>query len=386
MADYSCSPAQDALIYSIYQGPLEERPWQTFLNRLRDAVAANYATLLLRPPKEGDRGVVLNAVVFSPQVVDSYNQNYFALDPFVDLPTGEVYTLREFVPAEELAQSEYYCDYVWPLNILDIMGADMADAEGLNARLRVTRPQGAQPFGTAEKVLIKRLLPHLQQSIAIHARLVSSETEREVFADAIDRLSMGVVILDENARVLRQNRAAELLLRGGLALQVRNGHLLTGGRSDQRAFRTLLGDVVQAHLEGRPGFVKAMRVTTAHAEVGLLLRPLPRPAASELAVRASVAVFISDPSQRREAPTDVLIELFGFTPSESTLALLLANGLTLDEASAELGVSRNTAKSHLSAVFAKTGVTRQTKLVQLILKSVAPFGGTVDTEDEGGEC
>ena len=69
-----------------------------------------------------------------------------------------------------------------------------------------------------------------------------------------------------------------------------------------------------------------------------------------------------------------LRQLFEFTPAEAALALLLANGLTLDEASDELGITRNTAKSHLSSIFSKTGVTRQPKLVQLILKSVAPIG------------
>jgi DNA-binding CsgD family transcriptional regulator len=51
--------------------------------------------------------------------------------------------------------------------------------------------------------------------------------------------------------------------------------------------------------------------------------------------------------------------------------MLLANGLTLDQASAELGVSRNTARTHLRSLFSKTGVSRQTMLVRLILKSVA---------------
>ena len=74
------------------------------------------------------------------------------------------------------------------------------------------------------------------------------------------------------------------------------------------------------------------------------------------------------------ARIEILGQLFEFTPAEAALALLLANGLTLDEAAEELGVTRNTAKSHLSSVFSKTGVTRQPKLVQLILKSVAPMG------------
>ncbi|MFK0573079.1 helix-turn-helix transcriptional regulator [Endozoicomonas sp.] len=50
------------------------------------------------------------------------------------------------------------------------------------------------------------------------------------------------------------------------------------------------------------------------------------------------------------------------------------NGLTLDEASETLFISRNTARVHLRSIFSKTGVTRQTMLVRLILKSVAPLG------------
>ena len=69
----------------------------------------------------------------------------------------------------------------------------------------------------------------------------------------------------------------------------------------------------------------------------------------------------------------MITRLFGLTPTEASLAMLLANGLTLDEASDELGVSRNTARTHLRAVFSKTGVSRQTGLVSLILRSVAPL-------------
>ncbi|MCY1183803.1 hypothetical protein D3C76_1770240 [compost metagenome] len=54
--------------------------------------------------------------------------------------------------------------------------------------------------------------------------------------------------------------------------------------------------------------------------------------------------------------------------------MLLANGLTLDEASEELGISRNTSRAHLRSTFSKTGVTRQTMLVRLILRSVATLG------------
>ncbi len=53
--------------------------------------------------------------------------------------------------------------------------------------------------------------------------------------------------------------------------------------------------------------------------------------------------------------------------------MLLAKGLNLDEASEQLNVSRNTTRTHLRSLFAKTGVNRQSLLVRLILNSVAPL-------------
>jgi DNA-binding CsgD family transcriptional regulator len=70
----------------------------------------------------------------------------------------------------------------------------------------------------------------------------------------------------------------------------------------------------------------------------------------------------------------LLRSLFGLTGAESALVLLLVEGLTLDEAAARQGVSRHTARSQLRSIFAKTGVTRQTELLRLVLRSVVPLG------------
>ena len=63
-------------------------------------------------------------------------------------------------------------------------------------------------------------------------------------------------------------------------------------------------------------------------------------------------------------------QLFDLTPAEAALALLLANGLSLDEAAEQLNIRRNTARAHLRMIFSKTGVTRQTELVRTLLNSV----------------
>ncbi len=83
MSTFTLSVAMDGLIRAIYQGPLEDTPWLSFLSLLREAMGANYATLVLRPPSEGDTGLVFNAIVVSPEVYHSYNETWFSLDPFV---------------------------------------------------------------------------------------------------------------------------------------------------------------------------------------------------------------------------------------------------------------------------------------------------------------
>ena len=85
-------------------------------------------------------------------------------------------------------------------------------------------------------------------------------------------------------------------------------------------------------------------------------------------------VFISDPEVELGTSADALQALFDLTPAEARLTLLLAAGNSLDQVVTQLGISTHTGRAHLRAIFAKTGVTQQTQLVSLILRSVANLG------------
>jgi DNA-binding CsgD family transcriptional regulator len=64
----------------------------------------------------------------------------------------------------------------------------------------------------------------------------------------------------------------------------------------------------------------------------------------------------------------------GITNKETQLAMCLANGRSLQESAADIGITLNTARAHLRAIFAKTGIDGQTQLVRVILRSVAALG------------
>jgi DNA-binding CsgD family transcriptional regulator len=63
--------------------------------------------------------------------------------------------------------------------------------------------------------------------------------------------------------------------------------------------------------------------------------------------------------------------LFAITAAEARLTLQLLQGRTLAQASEKLGISVETARTHLKHVLAKTGTRRQADLVRLMLNSPA---------------
>lgn len=365
-------PQFSELIGTIYQGALESQPWQSFLASFRELMAAVNTTLILRLPSEKHLGVVLTDGG-SLEGVAAYNESLFVFDPFVDLNPGEVKTLLEFITEEELVSSELYQVCMAPAGLYDSLGADMDVPGIMRASLRVARVKGAKPFAEEDRALVRNILPHLQRAITIHAKLNKVESERAIYAGVVEQLSVGSILLDEQGGILNCNDLAASLLeqKDGIA-RVKDSLQLA--RSEQTAeLQKMIADVLDKQQQGLPAAVHAMRIQrpSGLADLGLIIRPVPSSQWSGGQAVPTVAIFVSDPQQTSEAPTAIITRLFGLTPAEAALAMMLVNGLTLDESAEQLSVSRNTARTHLRAVFAKTGVGRQTLLVRLILKSVA---------------
>jgi DNA-binding CsgD family transcriptional regulator len=216
----------------------------------------------------------------------------------------------------------------------------------------------------------------LQRAIQIHARLNRTTSERDLYAGAVEQLSVASIILDEQARVLNSNALADALLEQGDVLGVREKRLRLLTRDQNRELQDAISAVIAAQLRGETSLVRALRVPRpgGRPDLGLVLRPIPAPEWTEGQSSPCVAVFISDPDLRESASQQILGQLFELSPAESNLAILLSRGLTLAEASEMQHISQHTARAQLKSIFAKTGVSRQAELVRLILKSVASLG------------
>jgi DNA-binding CsgD family transcriptional regulator len=81
--------------------------------------------------------------------------------------------------------------------------------------------------------------------------------------------------------------------------------------------------------------------------------------------------FVHDPLRSQRPPQEVLRTLYGLTPAECRVALLLADGHAPRKIADMVGVTDNTVRSQIKSIFAKTGVKRQAELIRLLLNNLA---------------
>jgi DNA-binding CsgD family transcriptional regulator len=378
------------LVELIYHGTLEQQPWQSALPALREAMDVQVVSLVLRPPTADDQGVILNSV--RPDVshtrantdladpndweVSAYREQFFSLDPFVNLPLDKVIALEDILPDRDLLSSDYYLHYLKPIGLFRILGVDTAEPGGMLARLRFSRRASEPRFKTRERELLAQITPHLRLAIEIYAKLNRTTSERDVYAGAVNQLSVASIILDERGRLLTTNAVGRALLDQGEGLSLRDGRLHIEGRDIDKELQQALATIIKAQLHGETSVVRALRVprTKGRADLGLVIRPVPTSQWSEGQSSPSAAVFISDPDLHESTSRQILGELFDLTPAEANLATLLARGLSLAQVSSAQTISQHTARAQLKSIFAKTGVSRQAELVRLVLKSVASLG------------
>jgi len=199
------------LVGALYEGPLEPVPWSGLLLTLREALHANWVTLILRPPTSARQALILNA---GPHGVerpkDQFASEYaFAMDAFSGLPEGQVLSVDEVLGDSAWVASEFYRQFVSPYGIRYMIGADLHAPDGIECRLRVCRAAEQGEFSAEDKSYCQVLLPHLRQAIQLHANLDTADSERTLYAAAVDSMLVGIVILDEHGATHSARRARE---------------------------------------------------------------------------------------------------------------------------------------------------------------------------------
>jgi DNA-binding CsgD family transcriptional regulator len=344
------------LVDRVYDAAVDPKAWIEFIELLERALDGASVMLALPFPEPSRPGSSF-APSLEPELVSSCGRGHPALlRCIVGAPVG---SLVQMEPAgtwfgEHHASEWCAKDGSWSARVGIIDRDDEIGTSGLVVWLR------REPAVPLEEVW-RLLMPALQRVARIHYRTAHLRSMRGVLAG----LPVGVIVLDAGGRVRATSRAADRLLgaRDGLSLE-RDG-LHVWDPQEALALRDLLA---RASVPEPPDPVGALGISRPSGlrSLEVLVRPLgdreewsPEPGVATL--------LVNDPEAPTEGSEGILRELFGLTPAEAALCRALMNGHSLAESSGRLGITRETARSRLKAVFAKTGTARQADLVRRLL-------------------
>ena len=82
--------------------------------------------------------------------------------------------------------------------------------------------------------------------------------------------------------------------------------------------------------------------------------------------RIGALVLAVDPAWRWHIDPERVAGPLGLTPAESRIAVLLAQGKSIDEVAVATGRRRTTVKWHIRQIYAKHGLSRQAELMRLV--------------------
>lgn len=358
-----------ALLAPLYADLATETPWLRFLERLAALLPCRHPTIVARAPKQNDPGLLVSSEP-NPDGARPYQQRLFDQTPFRDIPVGEIRTLRTMIGEAELAALPYYRDFLAPAGIVDLFAVDLADrGSGMMLRLRGSRTTGVQPFGSDEMAIVRELLPHLQAALELHARLLGQRSLLSLYERSADRLGIGAALLTEAREVVFANAVLREMQGHGCPLRLRASHVAGTRPEDDAPLQAALDHLLDSPEEdGQPEGIHLLLGARDGAAWSVLAEQVRDPIPADPRARPAVMLLVRAPGHFHPPTADQLVRQFALTPAEAQLALQLAQGRTIDEAAIAAGVSRNTVRNQLAAIFSKTGINRQADLVRLILE------------------
>ncbi|MBC2650229.1 helix-turn-helix transcriptional regulator [Novosphingobium aerophilum] len=237
-------------------------------------------------------------------------------------------------------------------------------------------PKGWDELGVMD--LLAALAPDLSRALPLYGVIAQPERARLVAEYVLEASGIGVVVVTADGTVLSANATARTIMARTDLLRLRDGRLVASTSADQAALRAAVAAMARAQaprLDPACHCSVALADPVGAARLTLIVRPGPPYWPVSAPLRRTAVVIVRDPAQPATLPPGDLAALFGLTAAEARLATRLADGEGLDEAALALGITRNTARSQLQAIFAKTGVNRQGDLVRVLLGSAANHVG-----------
>ena len=300
-----------------------------------------------------------------------YFENYYTLDERVPrlrhLPDSQLFHITDLYTEEELKTSAAYNELLARGHARNSINVRLDGPGGSRIVWVVNDPVDGDSWSSAQLDSIRRLLPHIRQSVSVQQALAGADALGVSLAKLLDTTGLGIVQLDGRGRIVAANDRARDLLRTGDGLFDEGGFLYARTPEDNAELQGLMRRALPPFgAQGAAGSALVGR-PVALPPLVLHINPVGRQETNLRVWPVAALVLVVDPASQTRIDPAVAASALGLTGMESRVAVLLAEGMNVREVAAATGRRESTIRSHVKRMFAKHGLSRQADLVRLVL-------------------
>lgn len=367
-ASSNAPPRRDEVLHSLYGAIGNDDRWNDVLRVFAGYFNANIGMLVVAGQGQRDQSFYA-AFNHREEAARAYSDYWWQHDIILaavlehgQFVRGMVGRGSDVVTSEELRASVYYKEFMSLMPAEHFMGCVLSDGSDASLappmHLSFFRPPGTDDFSDAEVADLAGFYPHIHRAFELHWEHRSTQEQLSVFHQSLDGMDFGVLFVDPANRVRHANAAAKTMV----------GNMdwipLLGGLTTRIPAEGELARLMQACALGHGG---AISLGPDHKRMFVLALPLAQTVITPAGeTRASVMLMLIDPQKRPEAALDFVVRAFGLSRAEARLLPLLFENRTPADIAQTLDIKISTVRSQLSAIFAKTGTTRQQELIRLL--------------------
>jgi DNA-binding CsgD family transcriptional regulator len=344
--------------------------WPLFLEKFATAVGSNSVSLHWEKMDADRRSKFAFRYGLAPAASAEYERYYGPRNPVVAgagdlIVPGRGVLRQEACSDKTFLSSEFYNDFLKPNDFLHVLGGTIAIRGPEICIISVLGSHQREAFTAEDKGLLEALIPHMRTALVLHDRLAAAQDRLVRVETAFDMSPDAAVLVDDRAVLLAANESARMMLESRDGIYIEQDRLRIRNQAlDAKLVQILkgLGLAKRFGLQTPPG--SAFRVPRPSRMSHWQFQIFP----VEKRMSGAAVVFIV-PSDVSDSPGESDLEaLFDLSPMQSWIALRLFAGQELSDIEENLGIGRNTLKTHLRRLFDKLGIRRQTELVRVLGK------------------
>lgn len=267
-------------------------------------------------------------------------------------------TELDYMTERETRELPIFKEFLRPRGYFATAGSYVNGLSGDHIMLSFEGFENHQAAHTAIPEL-NEVRPHLARAVQVAAQFQLQRMRGQL--EALQAIGAAACVVSGKGclQVFNQRFEAEL----GTTFNDRRARLtISDGRADV-LMAEALGAIAAGHRTGRSILVRTPNAPSR------LLHVIPISGqAHDLFIAASSILVLANANSAAKISPQIVQEIFDITPAEAKVAAAVCNGSkTLRDVANELGVTVNTVKTQLQAVFDKTGTNRQIDLARLLM-------------------